>query len=130
MTATKSYNRSFWLGIARAWRLACPRCGSGGVFRRFFVMNETCRRCGLRFDRGDGYWLGAMVLNMAVGMGAVLGAFLLTLLATSPDPNWDVAIAVSVGVGLIVPLLFFPFSRVMWMAAERAARLRHGGTDE
>ena len=130
MTTTRNLNRSLWLGIARALRLACPRCGSSGVFRRFFVMNEACRDCGLRFDRGDGYWLGAMMFNMAVGMMAVLGALLLVLFITSPDPNWDLAIAVSVAAGIVVPLVFFPFSRALWMAVERSARLRDGAADE
>lgn len=66
------------------------------------------------------------MFNMAFAMGTAIFAFLAVLLATSPDPNWDLTIVVMVAVGLLAPLLFFPFSRALWLAAERAARLRDG----
>lgn len=87
-------------------------------------MNETCPGCNLAFDRGDGYWLGSMTINMGVAMGMVVVVFALTLLLTSPDPNWDLAIVLVVTAALVTPLVFFPFSRTLWIAAERAARLR------
>lgn len=93
-------------------------------------MNESCASCGLRFDRGDGYWLGAMMFNMAFAIGAVVIVLLATVLATSPDPNWDVVIVAVVTSAVLAPLLFFPFSRTLWMAAERAARLRDGTESE
>ena len=122
----REFNVGWWRGAARAALLRCPRCGRGPVFRRFFFMNETCRSCDLAFDRGVGYWLGAMMFNMAFGFVAVIGAILITLLATSPDPNWDLTIFVGIAVGVLAPLLFFPYSRTLWIAAERAARLRDG----
>ena len=124
------YNIGWWRGAARAALLRCPRCGGGKVFRRFVLMNETCSVCGLVFDRGVGYWLGAMMFNMAFGFVAVLVAIGLTLALTSPDPNWDLTIIVAIVVGVIGPVGFFPFSRTLWIAAERAARLRDGTETE
>jgi transposase-like protein len=54
-------------GIPRAlallWRgacLRCPRCGARSLFRTWFAMHERCTVCGLRFEREQGYFLGAM----------------------------------------------------------------------
>lgn len=124
------YNTGWWLGAARALRLRCPRCGQGNVFRRLVLMNETCDVCQLEFDRGTGYWLGAMMFNMAFAMGAVVIALVLTLVLTSPDPNWDLVVVLTVAAAIVAPLAFFPFSRALWIAAERAARLGDGVTPE
>ena len=124
------FNSGWWRGAWRALLLRCPRCGRGKAFRRFVLMNESCSHCSLQFDRGDGYWLGAMMFNMAFAMGTVIIVFILAVALTSPDPNWDLTILVVVGAALLSPLLFFPFSRTLWMAAERAARLRDGTESE
>ncbi len=123
-------NRSWWRGAARAVLLRCPRCGKGRVFRRLVIMNEQCAACHLTFDRGHGYWLGSMMFNMAFAMGAVVAVFVLTLVLTSPEPDWDLTIILVVTIALLSPLLFFPFSRTLWIAAERAARLRDGTESE
>ena len=123
-------NTKWWRGAGRALLLRCPRCGQGKVFRRFVLMNRDCPSCDLGFDRGDGYWLGSMMFNMAFAMGTVIVVFLLVLLLTSPDPNWDLTIILVVVSALLSPLLFFPFSRTLWIAAERAARLRDGAESE
>ena len=123
-------NHSWWRGAGRALLLRCPRCGDGKVFRRFVIMKQECSACDLTFDRGDGYWLGSMMFNMAFAMGTVVIVFILSLVLTSPDPNWDLTIILVLVVALLSPLAFFPFSRTLWIAAERAARLRDGVESE
>ncbi|NND04581.1 MAG: DUF983 domain-containing protein [Acidimicrobiia bacterium] len=119
-------NHGWWRGAARALLLRCPRCGQGKVFRRFVIMNSECSACDLTFDRGSGYWLGSMMFNMAFAMGTVVAVFVLSLILTSPDPDWDLTVILVVVAALVSPLVFFPFSRTLWVAAERAARLRDG----
>ena len=127
---TSNYNTGWWRGAGRALILRCPRCGRGKVFRQFVFMNAACSQCELVFDRGHGYWLGAMMFNMAFGIGAVIATFLLILLLTSPDPNWDMTIVGTILAAAMGPILFFPFSRTLWMAAERSARLGDGTESE
>jgi len=124
------FNTGWWRGAGRALLLKCPRCGRAKVFRRFVIMNRECAHCGLLFDRGHGYWLGAMMFNMAFAIGAIIAAFLVTLWVTSPDPDWNLVTVVTVVVAVLAPLVFFPFSRTLWIAAERSARLRDGTTPE
>src|SRR6266705_7122554 len=71
--------------VARAVRLLvwglclrCPRCGARSLFRTWFAMHERCAVCGLRFEREQGYFLGAMYINYgATVVLALLGSFAL-----------------------------------------------------
>ena len=49
-------------------RQRCPQCRKGALFRsRFgFALNERCPVCGLKFDRGNGYFTGAWALNLVL----------------------------------------------------------------
>lgn len=44
----------------------CPRCGQGGLSRRWVRLVERCPRCGLRLEREEGAFLGAFAINWAV----------------------------------------------------------------
>ena len=52
-------------GIGRALRLRCPRCGRAPLYRGWFTMNEVCPVCDLKFERAQGYWVGAIYVNYA-----------------------------------------------------------------
>src|SRR6188474_1364900 len=49
--------------FARGATKRCPRCGSGNLFKSWFRIRERCPRCGLRLEREEGGFLGAMTLN-------------------------------------------------------------------
>ena len=103
----------------------CAACGSGHLFDAWFRMKDRCPRCGYRFDREEGFFLGAFVINFAVaeGLMAVLCIVpLIWLLATRPDASiWPLAVAGLVG-AVVAPLLFYPFSKTIWVALELMLR--------
>jgi len=49
----------------------CPHCGSGGLFAHWFRMVERCPRCGIKFEREEGFYLGAFLINFAIGEGLI-----------------------------------------------------------
>jgi uncharacterized protein (DUF983 family) len=105
-------------GLGRAVRRRCPRCGRAPLFRRWFVMNSVCAVCDLRFERAQGYWVGAIYVNYAVTtVIAIVGYLVLWRLA-------DLSTAWQLGVWLpfvvAFPLWFFPYSRSLWLAVEYA----------
>lgn len=110
----------------RALRLHCPRCGSSGVVRRLRLA-ERCPRCEHRFERHEGYWLGAIAINTVVTMGVFAITFVLAMVLTWPDPPWG---AITVGVvtlNAIFPIVFYPWSKTLWVALEGAGdRLERG----
>ncbi|MGH7414532.1 MAG: hypothetical protein ACREKJ_10075 [Candidatus Rokuibacteriota bacterium] len=103
--------------FARALRRRCPNCGGGPVIVRGIRTVPACPGCRLRLDRGEpDYFLGAIVCNMAFAEGVFAAGLLGVLLWTYPNPPWD-AIYYGGIVGLIlVPILFYPYSKLLWLA--------------
>jgi uncharacterized protein (DUF983 family) len=100
----------------RALALRCPRCGGTKLFPTWFTMRSDCALCGLRFERAQGYWVGAIYVNYAVTATlALTGYFVLwarTGLSTAAQ------LAIWVPFLLIFPLWFFRYSRSLWLALE------------
>src|SRR5262249_20084661 len=94
----------------------------GGLFRRWFTMAERCPRCGFRFERIEGHWLGALGMNTMVSFAAVLLAVILGFVLTYPNGSTTAAVTGIVAVAIIVPLLFFPVARTLGSATPRAMR--------
>lgn len=112
-------NPSLTRGLARAATLACPRCGSRRLFRRWLIMEERCPRCDLRFEQSEGYWLGSVAINLGVTEALFLIVFILGMVVTWPDVPWTGLLIAGVAISIMVPLLFHPFSRMLWVAGER-----------
>jgi uncharacterized protein (DUF983 family) len=101
---------------ARALRLRCPRCGRGPLFRGWFTMNVLCAVCDLRFERAQGYWVGAIYVNYgATALLAVGGALALWVFAGVGAAG---QLAFAVPVVLLFPLGFFRYSRSLWLGLE------------
>jgi uncharacterized protein (DUF983 family) len=107
----------------RALMLRCPRCGSTGIFRRL-TMIDACPRCGLVFERSQGYWLGAMTLNLALTIAVVVGVLVGWIVVAWPDVPWTAVTVAGAAAGVLVPVLFYDHSKVLWVALERQFRSR------
>jgi len=101
----------------------CPRCRMGKIFRgsllRVFPrMHERCPVCNLKFEREEGYFLGAMYISYGIGV-VVICAFAAVLWMLT---RWSLPKVVLWGVLLFVP--FAPsitlFSRVLWIYLDRS----------
>lgn len=113
-----------WRLIGRGALRRCARCGEGGLFRRWFTMATECPRCKLTFEREQGYWLGAMTLNFAITEAAFLVVLVATMVATWPDVPWGRLLVGVLVTNLVVPLVFYPFSKTIWVGLERGVRSR------
>jgi uncharacterized protein (DUF983 family) len=102
--------------LARAAKLRCPRCGTTPLFRGWFTMHETCDRCGLRFERAQGYFVGAIYVNYGVTASLVLAGYL--LLWRYANLTLATQFAIWLPVTLLFPLWFFRYSRSFWLALE------------
>ena len=102
----------------RGARKRCPRCGERDTFLSWFEMRKTCPRCEWRFEKEQGGYLGAMLVNYIVAIGLWLVVLLVGLVLTVPDvPVVPLTIA-SVVVLVLVPIAFFPRSKTTWAAVE------------
>ena len=105
-------------GLGRAVRLRCPRCGRAPLFRRWFVMNSVCAVCDLRFERAQGYWVGAIYVNYAVTTVIAIAGYLVLWRLADLSTAWQLGLWLPFVVAF--PLWFFPYSRSLWLAVEYA----------
>lgn len=103
--------------LGRAVRRRCARCGAP-AFDSYFALREDCARCGLHFEREEGYWVGALIINTTVAFGTFLVLFVGGIAVSWPDVPWTVLGVVTVVAMAVVPLVFYPLSKTLWMAVE------------
>jgi uncharacterized protein (DUF983 family) len=83
-------------------------------------MVERCEACGHRYERIDGYWVGAMIISFALTAGAFIVVFLAGVAIWWPDPPYTALLIVSIIVGALAPVVGFPWSRTIFAAMELA----------
>jgi uncharacterized protein (DUF983 family) len=110
--------------LGRAARLRCPACGRAGLMHTWFTLQPRCRACGLSFERDEreDYWLGAFLLNFIVTETLFAGIVLVVLVATWPEPAWSLLIWVGVVQMIVTPIVFYPFSKALWLATDLVFR--------
>jgi uncharacterized protein (DUF983 family) len=109
--------------LARGMARRCPVCGASGLFRRWFVLQERCPRCNFALEqRIEGHWLGSLGINIIVSFGALLVTVVVGAVITYPDIAVGPLATVAVAVAVVVPLVFFPFSKTLWSAIDLAMR--------
>jgi uncharacterized protein (DUF983 family) len=111
-----SRTRTLWWGFTRR----CPRCGSGHLFRRYFNIVPDCPRCGLHFEREAGYWSGALAINIIVVGGCFAVVFVAALALTIPAVPVVPLLVLFVPIVVLGPIVYYPFSKTVWMAVDRA----------
>jgi uncharacterized protein (DUF983 family) len=105
--------------MRRALGRRCPYCGSPEIYDGYFALRERCPRCGVRFEREEGYFLGAYALNLIVAEFLGLGLAILLIFKTDLrylQLIWQELIAVTLAVAF--PVVLFPFSRTVWIAMD------------
>jgi hypothetical protein len=85
-------------------------------------MVERCPRCGLRFERIDGHWSGDLGINTIVSFGALFVTLIVGFAVTWPDVPGIPLFLCAVSVAAIVPVVFFPFSKTIWLAIDLMMR--------
>lgn len=100
----------------------CPACGAGGQTEHWVRVRERCPRCGLRYERIEGHFIGAVGINTVVSFGILLLSLVVSLVVTFPDFPVLPLILWHVGLALVVPTLFLPVSRTLWTAIDIGMR--------
>jgi uncharacterized protein (DUF983 family) len=105
--------------LAALLRGRCPRCRDGKVFRGSVSMYPTCPHCGLRFEREQGYFVGAMYISY---FAAVVVLTLLFWAVSLFEPSLSFEAALVAATVLFLPFVpaVFRYSRLLWMYVDRA----------
>ncbi|HKG23907.1 MAG TPA: DUF983 domain-containing protein [Blastocatellia bacterium] len=102
--------------LVRGLRLRCPDCGQASLYASLFKMRHHCSHCGLVFEREQGYFIGALYINVIVTESLLLFLFMLYYMVRPVSE--DALYAVLFALALILPLVFFRHSRSLWLAVD------------
>lgn len=99
--------------LLRSLRLRCPRCGLGRLYARWFRMHARCGACDCPFDRGAGFYLGAIYINY--GLAAIISAVGFPMLVFSGTTEARTAFWVLLAIVVILPFFFLRHARALWL---------------
>lgn len=110
--------------LGRGLLLRCPRCGHGDIRQGWVKLKERCQHCELALERGESedYWLGAYAINLVAAEFVALLMVVGLILATLPAVPWGTVVWLGLAGALLTPIVFFPFSRTLWLALDLYAR--------
>ena len=89
-------------------------------------MNDRCPTCGLRVEReGNDYMTGSVMFNLVLAELLFAVVLVVYLVVVWPKPNWDMLGIVAPLAMAAAPFVLFPFSKLVWLAADLALRPAH-----
>jgi uncharacterized protein (DUF983 family) len=108
--------------FGRAFLLRCPHCGKGPVLQHWMKLRVKCGNCGMRLHRGehDTIMGSVFILFTLVALAAYL-AIVLALTLTDETP-WGLLDTGLPLLTLALVLVFFPFSKLVWLAFDLMLR--------
>jgi uncharacterized protein (DUF983 family) len=102
--------------MLRGLALRCPVCGRASVAKRPFRIRHYCPVCGALFQREEGFFVGAIAINLVTTEAAVLVVYGACLLAGVT--NFELVIPALVAVALLFPAAFYHHSWSLWLSLD------------
>ncbi len=108
--------RPFIKTLARGALLRCPACGAARVFQKPFRVRHHCPVCLTLFQREEGFFVGAIMINVVTTEGAVLAAAGLWLLLSAG--SGAALLSLLFAVALLFPVAFYHHAWSLWLAGD------------
>lgn len=100
--------------LSRCLRLRCPVCGLSSIVQSPFHIRHHCPSCRALFKREDGFFVGAIMVNVITTEFMVLAAYGVCLLSLNSIE--DLALGVLFAVALLFPVAFYHHSWNIWLS--------------
>jgi hypothetical protein len=97
------------------------------MFRHPLAMHPACPGCGYVYDRGNGYFIGAMYSSYTLSLGAAV--VVAAALWWAGAGVWTIVGVCAALLAVAGPVLVFPYSRLLWVWVEREGWLHDGEED-
>lgn len=127
-SATRSLPSATQLGL-RPTRIllrgalgCCPACGGIRNFHRWFRMQERCSTCTLQFERVEGHWIGFLGTNSVIVSSLMFVLMFGATLLAYPETPGAWLLWAMLGTALLVPVLLYKTSRMLWTAIDLLMR--------
>ena len=81
-------------------------------------MRLSCPTCQLDFERHPGSFIGGVGLNTVVSFLALIAAIIAAFVVIGEDGTRTQLVLGPLGGAAVVPLVFYPFSKIIWVGIE------------
>ena len=98
----------------RALRLLCPACGESSIIQKPFHVKHHCTYCRALFKREEGFFVGAILMNVVTSELIILFVCFIALLLFGA--KYENVLWVLFVVALLFPVAFFHHSWSLWLA--------------
>lgn len=112
--------------LLRGLKLKCPACGQGALYKSAFKMHEQCSFCGLVYGREQGYFVGAIYINVMATEAFILLVYLISVFTGFINNSAIYVLLIVMAVTL--PLIFSRYSRSLWLSIDHIISPRQGHT--
>ena len=104
--------------LLRALRRRCPRCGTPGIFRSWSQLQTSCAGCDRRFEREEGFFLGAFTINLGATQVVLFSTILIGAFATAPDIPVLLIGSIAAAASALTASVFYPWAKALWLAVD------------
>ncbi|HUH07701.1 MAG TPA: DUF983 domain-containing protein [Egibacteraceae bacterium] len=101
--------------LLRALRNHCPHCAERRIWASWGKLKPRCPGCGYSFSREEGYWVGAMIVNIGAAQLLFMALLLGTMALTWPDVPWTGLLIGTAAVMVAFPIWFYPRTKTLWI---------------
>jgi uncharacterized protein (DUF983 family) len=100
----------------RCLRLSCPVCGRASIVQKPFRIRHHCPTCAALFQREDGFFVGALSINIVTTELVVLAVYMLGQLVINLREQllWPATFALA----LVFPIAFYHHSWSIWLCLD------------
>ena len=99
--------------VARSLTLRCPVCGQSSIVQSLFHIRHHCPSCQALFKREDGFFVGAILVNVVSTEFMILVICFFWLLVVGGD--YETVLSGLFAVAVLFPVAFFHHSWSLWL---------------
>lgn len=100
--------------VLRCLRLRCPVCGQSSIVESLFKIKHYCPECDALFKREDGFFVGAIAVNVVTTELVIMVVYFIYLLLSGAD--YEAAITLLLTLALLFPIAFYHHSWSIWLS--------------
>jgi len=108
--------RSLTSIIERCARLRCPVCGRASIVQSPFHIRLYCPSCDALFKREEGFFVGAIAVNVVTTELVILVSYLASLPLISS--HYDTIITILLALAVVFPIAFYHHSWSIWLSLD------------
>jgi uncharacterized protein (DUF983 family) len=99
--------------LRRFLTLRCPVCGRSKILERPFRIAEQCNSCNAVFKREEGFFVGALLINVVTTELVILAASIITMSVLNLESQY--ALTILFFIAVTFPIAFYHHSWSLWL---------------